>query len=81
VSSWTTFDLGLSYKIPNDSTSWLRDTRFAMTVTNLFDRKPPGAFFPLFSGYNFGYDPVNASPFLRTFAFTFTKRFGAESSR
>jgi iron complex outermembrane recepter protein len=78
VSSWTTVDTGLSYKFSTDSASWLRDTRFAVTVTNLFDRKPPYVYFPTFSGGNFGYDPVNANPLMRTVAVTFTKRFGAE---
>lgn len=80
ISSWTTFDTGLSYVFPKQSGSWLRDLRLAVVVSNLFDRQPPDVYLPHFSGGNFGYDPVNANPFMRTIAVTFTKRFGAGDS-
>lgn len=79
VSSWTTFDVGLSYAVQNGSDwTWLRGIRFAVIANNVFDRQPP---LVTTLGDNFGYDPVNADPLLRTISVTFTKRWGAEGSR
>jgi iron complex outermembrane receptor protein len=72
IASWTTVDLGLSYAAAN--AGWLSGARFAVTATNVLNRAPPFVIF-------YGYDPVNASPMLRTLAVTFTKRWGAEGSR
>jgi iron complex outermembrane recepter protein len=86
ISSWTTFDFGLSYApLTGAVPRWLEDTRFAVIVTNAFNRAPPsvtglspGGLGP--TGPNFGYDPFNANPLLRTFGITFTKRWGGRNS-
>jgi iron complex outermembrane receptor protein len=41
VPSWTTFDGGLSYSIPEDSGGPLAGTRFAVSGQNLTDKAPP----------------------------------------
>jgi iron complex outermembrane receptor protein len=71
ISSWTTVDLALSYTVPED-VAWLRNTRFAINISNVFDRNPPMVTYP---GYLYGYDPVNANPLLREVAITFTKKW------
>jgi outer membrane receptor protein involved in Fe transport len=72
ISSWTTVDLAFSYTVPKEFTL-LSDARFSLSVSNVFDRKPPAVAYP---GFLYGYDPVNASPLLRAIAITFSKRWG-----
>jgi iron complex outermembrane recepter protein len=77
VSSWTTVDFEAFYA-PRTGTvpRWLEDTRVALVVTNAFNRAPPSVSLPSTLYPNYGYDALNASPLLRTFGVTFTKRFG-----
>ena len=80
VSSWTTVDAGLSYSVPKTIYPiWLGGARFAVVVTNVFDRQPP--YVPTGAFINYGFDPVNASPLLRSISVTFTKRWGGEAPR
>jgi iron complex outermembrane receptor protein len=55
ISSWTTVDLTLGYRI-DDTHSWLNKTKVYLSATNLFNRQPPFA-----NEYLYGYDPANAS--------------------
>jgi len=79
VSSWTTIDLN-AYYAPKAGISpyWLEESRVTLLVTNAFNRAPPSV-----TGLepNQGYDALNASPLLRTFGLTFTKRFGRNSNQ
>ncbi|MGQ0588636.1 MAG: TonB-dependent receptor domain-containing protein [Sphingosinicella sp.] len=61
VDSFTTFDLGLAYDAPGAAPAWLRGTRIALNVENLFDRDPPFLLPDTGSTSGTGYDPVNAS--------------------
>lgn len=62
ISSWTTIDLGLAYETDSSSApAWLRGTRIALAVDNLFDRDPPRLLPDPGSTTGLGYDPVNAS--------------------
>jgi iron complex outermembrane recepter protein len=80
IGSWTTVDIGLSYAVPNrGDASWLSGSRLAIIATNIFDRPPP--FVSTGSSANFGYDPVNASPLMRSISITFAKRWGPEGQR
>jgi len=68
VASWTTVDLQLGY----DLGVLLQGTRLSLSVSNLFDRKPPymeNA--DIFSAS--GYDPENASPVGRLVALQLVK--------
>lgn len=68
VSSWTTLDLQLGY----DLQKILPGTRLALSVSNLFDRKPPYVQNAnIFSAS--GYDPDNASPVGRLVALQLVK--------
>jgi len=68
VSSWTTVDLQLGY----DLEKIVPGTRLALSVSNLFDRKPPYVENAnIFSAS--GYDPDNASPVGRLVALQVVK--------
>ena len=56
ISSWTTFDLNLSYEFENRN-RLLSGTEVFLSVQNLFDRNPPFFNNPI----GVGYDPENAS--------------------
>lgn len=60
VSSWTTFDMQLSYAVPDEAGLW-GGVRVALNVSNLFDRDPPYAAYVVGSSTS-AYDPENASP-------------------
>ncbi len=57
ISSWTTVDLNVRYNRGWSAASWLNNTTFSLSVSNLFDRQPP--FVANSLGYNF--DATNAS--------------------
>lgn len=61
VSAHTTVDTSLSYTVPPGGGSWLRGTRVALFVENLFDEDPPRLLPEPGSASGLGYDPVNAS--------------------
>jgi outer membrane receptor protein involved in Fe transport len=71
VSSFTTVDLNLSYKLPADHGP-LSGFRLAVSATNLFDRSPPYARNRTLTSA-IGYDPANASPVGRTVSFEVIK--------
>ena len=75
ISSWTTFDLSLSYDTQGTGAGLLLDDFvFRLSAINVFDQEPPSA--PPNSGFQLvGYDPTNASPLGRFIAFDVTKRF------
>ena len=77
ISSWTTVDAGVSYGTGTVA-SWLSGVRFAINATNIFNRQPP--FFTTGFPQNYGYDPVNASPVMRSVSVTFSKRWGGEDA-
>ncbi|MDB5583429.1 MAG: TonB-dependent receptor [Bradyrhizobium sp.] len=60
VSSWTTFDVQLSYSIP-DKAGALGGFRIALNASNLLDRDPPYAAYVVGTS-TYAYDPENASP-------------------
>jgi outer membrane receptor protein involved in Fe transport len=60
VAAHTTFDGSLSYTFRQES-SWLRGTRIALYVENIFDNDPPRLVPEPGSTTGAGYDPVNAS--------------------
>lgn len=71
VSSWTTFDLNLSYSFER-SHGPLKGLRIALNATNIFDTDPP------YLSYNVGpltvgFDGENASPLGRFIAIQVTK--------
>ncbi|HEX8443465.1 MAG TPA: TonB-dependent receptor [Allosphingosinicella sp.] len=62
ISSWTTMDIGLAYEAASPSApAWLRGTRIALAIDNLFDVDPPRLLPDPGSATGLGYDPVNAS--------------------
>lgn len=68
VSSWTTVDVQLGY----DLDRFLPGTRLSLSVSNLFDRKPPYVENAnIFSAS--GFDPENASPIGRLVALQLVK--------
>ena len=71
VSSWTTVDLTLGYRLPADHGP-LAGTRLVLTASNLFDRDPP--YVQNRSDTSaIGYDPANASPVGRMVSFEVIK--------
>jgi outer membrane receptor protein involved in Fe transport len=71
VSSWTTVDAQISYRIP-EGRGPLAGMRFALSATNLFDTDPP------YAAYNLGvavssFDADNASPLGRVVSLQVTK--------
>ena len=73
VSSWMTVDLQTRYRI-GDQTSmvWLKDISVALTVQNLFDRRPPAVTYPTGS-VQYGFDPANATAVGRFVSLQLTK--------
>lgn len=63
VSSWTTVDLNLSYKLDR----LLAGTRISLSATNVFDRRPPYVNLQTVQSAS-GFDPENASPIGRLIA-------------
>ena len=68
VGAWTTFDLGLSYRIGRGS-DWLDDTELVLNVVNVLNKDPP------FVDRDWGYDIVNAQPAGRVVNAYFSKRW------
>jgi outer membrane receptor protein involved in Fe transport len=62
ISSWTTVDLQLRYRLDDQSRfEGLGNLSVALTAQNLFDTRPPPVNYP--AGFQpLGFDPVNASP-------------------
>jgi iron complex outermembrane receptor protein len=80
IASWTTEDLYLSYNLgPSDGAGLLQNMRFALSMQNIMDTKPPFTLIPagdLLPGQNpISFDPVNASPIGRLIAIQVTKDF------
>ncbi len=74
VSSWTTFDLNLSYNTENRYDSpWLKDTVFSLSIQNMFDQDPPFVKSEFNSKINF--DPDNATSLGRFIAFQITRKW------
>ncbi|MEJ2419913.1 MAG: TonB-dependent receptor, partial [Exilibacterium sp.] len=71
ISSWTTVDLNVRYNMDWSSASWLNNTTFSLSVSNLFDRQPP--FVANSQGYNF--DATNASAMGRRISIDIRKQW------
>jgi iron complex outermembrane receptor protein len=71
VSSWTTFDLNLSYSFQRDHGP-LKGLRLALNATNIFDTDPPYVSYQA-GALTVGFDPENASPLGRFVALQVTK--------
>jgi iron complex outermembrane receptor protein len=56
ISSWTTFDLNLSYSFENSNVPGLSGTQIFLSGDNIFDKDPPVAINPIGTSY----DPENA---------------------
>lgn len=71
VDSWTTVDLGISYRLgSDDSRSLLQNVNFALNVQNLFDEDPPA----LNTGNDlFTFDATNSNPLGRFISFQVAK--------
>lgn len=65
IDSWTTIDVRLAYQ--TGDRSWLSDTEFALSATNVFDEAPP------FVNTLNGYDVVNADLTGRVITAQFSK--------
>ncbi len=74
IRSWSTVDLGVTYRPGEALPNWLDNTVFGLSVTNLFDRDPPEVP-PQTSFAINGYDPANASPLGRFVAVSVRKTF------
>jgi outer membrane receptor protein involved in Fe transport len=61
VDSFTTVDLGIAYDGGDAGAGWLRGTRIALHVENLFDARPPRLLPDPGTTAGLGYDPVNAT--------------------
>lgn len=61
VGAHTTVDANLTYLFGGEGASWLRNTRIALFVENLFDNDPPFLALDPARMTGLGYDPVNAS--------------------
>lgn len=72
ISSWTTIDLYLGYDTRGRLAGIeLDNTVFALNAQNVFDKDPPF----VNNAQGVGYDPENAAPLGRFFAFNITKRW------
>src|SRR5262249_2670786 len=65
ISSFSTFDAQISYKVSEGSSSPLSGMRVGLGASNLFDRNPPRIPQTIYSQASGNYDGVNASPFGR----------------
>lgn len=73
VASWTSVDVQLAYRFPERFKA-LAETRIALSVSNLFDRRPP--FVENFTGLSAsGYDPEKASPVGRMISLQLVRRW------
>lgn len=68
IKSWTTFDAGISYKIPKNA-GLLDGTTLSVRAVNVTNSRPP--FFNTFNGY----DEANADPYGRLLSFDIKKSF------
>jgi iron complex outermembrane recepter protein len=80
IASWTTEDVYLSYNLgPSDGAGLLQNLRFALTMQNIMNTKPPFTLIPagdLLPGQQpISFDPINASPIGRLVAIQVTKDF------
>jgi outer membrane receptor protein involved in Fe transport len=71
ISSYTTFDVSLSYALPESEE--LSGSSLTLSVTNLFDQAPPET--KLFTDFDLGFDPTNASPLGRLIALELVKKW------
>lgn len=61
VGSFDYVDLNLAYRMGPSAPTWLRGTRVALSILNLFDTQPPSLSPDPGQVRSVGYDPVNAS--------------------
>jgi hypothetical protein len=66
IGSWTTLDLGVSYRA-DAGTGWFANTALVFNMVNAFDEDPP------FANDVFGYDAANADPYGRLMSLQVTK--------
>jgi len=72
IDSWTTVDAQISYQLSDRASGWLSDTKFSLSVQNLFDEDPPRVIRFSFPGA-IAYDSANADPLGRFIAFELIK--------
>jgi iron complex outermembrane receptor protein len=75
VGAYTTVDLHLAYVFDHAAKTMLKDTTFALQVTNLFDTNPPFVNVAESSNGGGGWDPVNANPIGRVIALSIDKKW------
>ena len=79
ISSWTTADVHVSYRVPEAvSSAILRGITVALTVENVTNEKPPYVAIPLAvtgGAPPIPYDPANASPVGRLVSLQINKRW------
>jgi outer membrane receptor protein involved in Fe transport len=76
IDAWTTVDMQVSYNFTErDSNRWLDGVRLFASVQNIFDEDPPFVAASSNFGFTFGYDPTNADPLGRFFAFGLSKEW------
>ncbi|QJU59282.1 TonB-dependent receptor [Sphingomonas sp. AP4-R1] len=73
VPAWTTFDLSLSYRMPDDASGVLEGTRFSLNVQNFTDKAPPIVLVGTVG--TTGVDTNNHNIFGRIWTFEITKKF------
>jgi outer membrane receptor protein involved in Fe transport len=73
ISAWTTADARIAYRFEN--TGALQDLSVAVSVTNLFDQKPPFALSPSLSYTGINFDSTNHSIIGRFVSLTLTKEW------
>lgn len=73
VSAWTTFDLQLSYSVPEGKGAF-GGLRLALSATNLLDRDPPYAAYAV-GTYTYGFDPENANVTGRVISLQVSKKW------
>jgi len=71
VASWTTIDTQASYRVDIPNASWLDETEFLLTATNILDRDPPFVNNEL----GVGYDLLNGNLRGRAIGFTVRKKW------
>jgi len=76
VSSWSTFDLGVSYTTPKSTAfSWAGGWRMSFDVANIANRAPPLVNPAAGSVPPYYYDTNNANPLQRYFGISLTKKW------
>lgn len=68
VSSWTTLDVDVTYRVPA-TVAFLEGMTVGINAQNLLNRDPPWV------NTRFGYDSVNANPYGRVLSFQFKKQW------